>query len=63
VRNGFLEQLAQLPEMAANGEVVLPFPPAFVQKAGLVLGAPLGRVLGYGATYVPAESAAVAATA
>jgi mannose-6-phosphate isomerase-like protein (cupin superfamily) len=43
--------------------VQLPFPPAFVQKAGLVLGAPLGRVLGYGATYVPAESAAVVATA
>jgi mannose-6-phosphate isomerase-like protein (cupin superfamily) len=43
--------------------VQLPFPPAFVQKAGLALGAPLGRVLGYGATYVPAESAAAAATA
>ena len=43
--------------------VQLPFPPAFVQKAGLVLGSPLGRVLGYGATYVPAESAAVVATA
>jgi mannose-6-phosphate isomerase-like protein (cupin superfamily) len=43
--------------------VQLPFPPALVQKIGLALGAPLGRVLGYGATYVPAEPAAVAATA
>jgi mannose-6-phosphate isomerase-like protein (cupin superfamily) len=43
--------------------VQLPFPPALVQKLGLALGAALGRVLGYGATYVPAESAAVAATA
>jgi mannose-6-phosphate isomerase-like protein (cupin superfamily) len=43
--------------------VQLPFPPAFVQKVGLTLGAPLGRVLGYGATYVSAESAAVAASA
>jgi mannose-6-phosphate isomerase-like protein (cupin superfamily) len=40
--------------------VQLPFPPAFVQKVGLALGAPLGRVLGYGATYVPAEPAVVA---
>ena len=32
--------------------VRLPFPPAWMQKAGLALGAPLGRVLGYGATYV-----------
>ena len=43
--------------------VQLPFPPALVQKLGLALGAPLGRVLGYGATYVPAESAAVAVAA
>src|SRR3954467_11198469 len=34
--------------------VQLPFPPAVVQKLGLAMGAPLGRVLGYGATYVPA---------
>jgi len=33
--------------------VQLPFPPALVQKLGLAVGAPLGRVLGYGATYVP----------
>ena len=33
--------------------VRLPFPPAWMQKAGLVLGAPLGRLLGYGSTYVP----------
>jgi quercetin dioxygenase-like cupin family protein len=42
--------------------VRLPFPPAWMQKAGLVLGAPLGRLLGYGATYVPeAGTPAIAA--
>ena len=34
--------------------VRLPFPPAALQRAGLALGAPVGRMLGYGATYVPA---------
>jgi hypothetical protein len=34
--------------------VQLPFPPAFMQRAGLAIAAPLGRILGYGATYVPA---------
>ena len=33
--------------------VRLPFPPAWMQKAGLVLGAPLGRLLGYLPTYEP----------
>jgi mannose-6-phosphate isomerase-like protein (cupin superfamily) len=33
--------------------VRLPFPPAWMQKAGLVLGAPLGRLLGYRPTYAP----------
>jgi len=33
--------------------VQLPFPPAWLQKAGLALGAPLGRGLGYRATYTP----------
>src|SRR5437879_2094384 len=42
--------------------VQLPFPPALVQKLGLAVGAPLGRVLGYGATYVPSGTP-VAATA
>jgi mannose-6-phosphate isomerase-like protein (cupin superfamily) len=32
--------------------VRLPFPPAFLQKAGLAAGAPLGRLLGYRPTYV-----------
>ena len=31
--------------------VRLPFPPAWTQRFGLALGAPLGRLLGYGATY------------
>lgn len=32
-------------------DVRLPFPPAWVQKAGLVLGAPIGRLFGYEPTY------------
>jgi mannose-6-phosphate isomerase-like protein (cupin superfamily) len=31
--------------------VRLPFPPAWLQRVGLVLGSPLGRALGYEATY------------
>jgi mannose-6-phosphate isomerase-like protein (cupin superfamily) len=31
--------------------VRLPFPPAWMQKLGLALGAPLGRLLGYGRTW------------
>jgi quercetin dioxygenase-like cupin family protein len=31
--------------------VRLPFPPAWLQKAGLALGAPVGRLLGYGPRY------------
>lgn len=33
--------------------VRLPFPPAWVQKTGLALASPLGRLLGYYPTYVP----------
>lgn len=33
--------------------VRLPFPPAWVQKIGLALGAPLGKLLGYESAYVP----------
>lgn len=43
--------------------VRLPFPPAFVQRIGLALGAPLGRLVGYGATYVPAAETPVATDA
>jgi mannose-6-phosphate isomerase-like protein (cupin superfamily) len=39
--------------------VQLPFPPAFLQKLGLVLAAPLGRALGYEPVYVPAGAGAV----
>jgi mannose-6-phosphate isomerase-like protein (cupin superfamily) len=39
--------------------VRLPAPPPFLQRAGLLLGAPLGRLLGYKPTY--AKSSAVAA--
>ena len=33
--------------------VQLPKPPAWMQRAGLAVGAPVGRLLGYGATYSP----------
>jgi quercetin dioxygenase-like cupin family protein len=40
----------------AHFDVVrLPFPPAWMQKLGLVLGAPLGRLVGYKPTYAAAE--------
>jgi mannose-6-phosphate isomerase-like protein (cupin superfamily) len=38
-------------------DVRLPFPPAWMQKAGLALGAPLGRLLGYRPTYEPKQPA------
>jgi mannose-6-phosphate isomerase-like protein (cupin superfamily) len=37
------------------GDVQLPFPPEWMQRAGLALGSPLGRLLGYGPTYDPAR--------
>ena len=37
-------------------DVRLPFPPAPLQKLGLVLGAPSARMVGYSRTYVPAEA-------
>src|SRR2546423_764192 len=33
--------------------VRLPQPPAWLQRAGLAVGAPMGRLFGYGATYAP----------
>ena len=36
------------------GDVRLPFPPAWLQRLGLAFGAPIGRLLGYTATYEPA---------
>ena len=36
--------------------VRLPFPPAWMQRAGLALGAPLGRLVGYRETYAPAHA-------
>jgi len=39
----------------AHFDVVrLPFPPAPLQRLGLAVGAPLGRLAGYEPTYVPA---------
>lgn len=34
-------------------DVRLPFPPAWMQRLGLALGAPLGRLAGYRPTYAP----------
>jgi quercetin dioxygenase-like cupin family protein len=34
-------------------DVRLPFPPAWLQRLGLAFGAPLGRLIGYRATYEP----------
>jgi quercetin dioxygenase-like cupin family protein len=42
-------------------DVRLPFPRAWMQRIGLALGAPVGRALGYSATYEPAGDAAPAA--
>jgi quercetin dioxygenase-like cupin family protein len=39
-------------------DVRLPFPPVWVQRAGLALGAPVGRLLGFTPTYVPTTAAA-----
>jgi len=38
--------------------VRLPFPPAWMQRLGLALGAPLGRLLGYRSTYEGADAPA-----
>jgi quercetin dioxygenase-like cupin family protein len=38
--------------------VRLPQPPAWLQRAGLAMAAPLGRALGYGPTYTPQAPAA-----
>jgi quercetin dioxygenase-like cupin family protein len=40
--------------------VRLPFPPAILQRIALAAGAPVGQLLGYGATYVPAGEPAAA---
>jgi hypothetical protein len=41
-------------------DVQLPFPPVWLQRAGLALGAPIGRLLGYAPTYDGAASEDVA---
>src|SRR5262249_29778482 len=42
--------------------VRLPFPPAWMQRAALALGAPAGRLAGYEATYAPAGGIPVLAS-
>jgi quercetin dioxygenase-like cupin family protein len=44
-------------------DVRLPFPPVWAQRVGLALGAPAGKLLGYGATYEGAEPEGGAALA
>ncbi len=42
--------------MSENFDLVrLPFPPAWMQRMGLAMGAPLGRLLGYEPTYASVE--------
>jgi mannose-6-phosphate isomerase-like protein (cupin superfamily) len=41
-------------------DVRLPFPPVWMQRAGLALGAPVGRLAGYEPTYVPVGDPAAA---
>ena len=41
-------------------DVRLPFPPVALQRLGLAMGSPLGRLVGYGPTYSPAAEAALA---
>ncbi|HXY86678.1 MAG TPA: cupin domain-containing protein [Gaiellaceae bacterium] len=43
--------------------VRLPFPPALVQRIGLALGAPLGRLAGFTPTYEPTAPAIAVASA
>ena len=40
-------------------EVRLPFPPVWMQRMGLAMGAPVGRMLGYAATYTRIPRVAV----
>jgi mannose-6-phosphate isomerase-like protein (cupin superfamily) len=40
-------------------DVRLPFPPVWMQRMGLAMGAPVGRLFGYGATYVPEADVAL----
>jgi quercetin dioxygenase-like cupin family protein len=59
-RKGMPNPLRLAPIAQAHFDTVqLPFPPAWLQRAGLALAAPLGRLLGYGETYQPAEAEAV----
>jgi len=43
-------------------DVRLPFPPVALQRFGLALGAPVGRLAGYQATYAPAAPAPAVAS-
>ena len=42
-------------------DVRLPFPPVWMQRAGLAMGAPIGRLLGFTPTYEPAAGAPLTA--
>jgi quercetin dioxygenase-like cupin family protein len=63
-RNGMPNPLRLAVIANAHFDTVrLPFPPALLQRIGLALGAPVGRLLGYEPTYVPAPSAPAAVAA
>ena len=42
-------------------DVRLPFPPVWMQRAGLALGAPIGKLIGFTPTYEPAAGAPLTA--
>jgi mannose-6-phosphate isomerase-like protein (cupin superfamily) len=61
-RNGMPNPLRLAVIARAHFDTVrLPFPPAWVQRLGLALGAPLGRLVGYRPTYEPLADTAPAA--
>jgi quercetin dioxygenase-like cupin family protein len=60
-RKGMPNPLRLAPIAEAHFDTVqLPFPPSCMQRAGLALAAPVGRLLGYGATYTGAGTPAFA---
>jgi quercetin dioxygenase-like cupin family protein len=61
-KKGMPNPLRLAPIAKANFDHVrLPFPPVALQRFGLALAAPLGRIAGYGETYEPAPATRLAA--
>jgi quercetin dioxygenase-like cupin family protein len=56
-KNGMPQPLRLAPIAKAHFEDVrLPVVPAWMQRTALAMGAPMGRLLGYGATYEPVSA-------